>query len=328
MDSIKCGIIGYGGSFNMGKYHADYINKCGRMTVAAICDIDSDRTEQAKRDFPAVSTYNSVDEMLNKEDIALAVVVTPHNTHAGISMRVIESGRSVVLEKPMCIATDEADELIEAAENRDVTLTVFHNRRRDGDFLAIKNIVDSGGIGDVFHIETFAGGYEHPGFWWRSDKTVSGGTMYDWGAHFVDWVLNLVPSKIESVTGFSHKLVWEEVSNEDQAQAIIKFSNGAVADIQISNIAAAGKPKWRILGTTGAILDYGFGNLTHYTKIEERCVTYMDTQWEVYYKNLAAHILDGAPLDITPQSARRVIGVIEAAGKSAASGKAEPVKYE
>ncbi|MDI6827147.1 MAG: Gfo/Idh/MocA family oxidoreductase [Armatimonadota bacterium] len=329
---IKCAVVGYGGAFNMGKAHAQWMNDTGRMITVAACDIDPARMQAAKIDFPNIQTYTDIDEMLAKSDAELVVIVTPHNTHAPLGLKAIEAGKHVVLEKPMCITTEEATRMIEAAKRKGTTLTTFHNRRHDGDFMMIKEIIEKGLIGEVFHIEAFIGGYSKPGSWWRSDKEISGGCMYDWGAHFVDWILNLIPSKIENVTGFFHKLVWHEVTNEDQTQAIIRFKNGAMADLQVSSIARLSKPKFRILGTKGAIIDEWKGTLRLSTEIEgipiDTDVKYKDSTWHEYYLNLAAHLLDGAPLEVTPESSRRVIAVIEAAEKSAKSGRAEPVPYE
>ena len=329
---VKCAVVGYGGAFNMGKAHAQWMNDTGRMVTLAACDIDPARTAEARQDFPDIATYDDIDKMLAESDAELVVIITPHNTHAELGLKVLNAGRHVVLEKPMCITADEATAMIEAAKKAEVTLTTFHNRRHDGDFMAIKEAIEKGLIGEVFHIEAASGGYGHPRHWWRSDKKISGGCMYDWGAHFVDWILNLIPEKIENVTGFFHKRVWHDVTNEDHTQAIIRFKNGAMADLQISNIARINKPRWRILGTKGAILDQGAGSFKLATEVDgvavEGEVKYKESTWPEYYQNLAAHLLDGAPLEVTPESARRVIAVIETAEKSATSGKSEPVPFE
>jgi predicted dehydrogenase len=329
---VKCAVVGYGGAFNMGKAHAQWMNDTGRMVTVAACDLDPARTAEAKKDFPGIQTYNSVEELLAKSDAELVVIITPHNTHAELGLKALKAGKHVVLEKPMCITTAEATAMIEAAKKAKVTLTTFHNRRHDGDFMAIKEVIDKGLIGEVFQIEAASGGYGKPRDWWRSDKAISGGCMYDWGAHFIDWILNFIPQPMESVTGFFHKRVWFEVTNEDHAQAIIRFKNGAVADLQISSIARVGKPKWRILGTKGAITDGRDKSFKLVTEVEgipvEAEVKYKETAWGEYYRNLAAHLLDGAPLEVTPESSRRVIAVMETAEKSAKSRKTEPMPVE
>lgn len=98
-------------------------------------------------------------------------------------------------------------------------------------------------VGDIFYVEMWGGGYRKPGRCWRSDERISGGTFYDWGAHYIDWLLNLVPSKVTGVTGFFHKLVWHDVTNEDHVEACIRFEGGAVTGVQMSTIARSGKPR-------------------------------------------------------------------------------------
>lgn len=326
---IKCAVVGYGGAFGMGRAHAQWMNDTGRMTTIAACDPDAARMETAKTDFPGIETYASLDDLLKKSDAELVVIITPHNTHYELAMKALNAKRSVVLEKPMCIIVEQATAMIEAAKKSKVMLTTFHNRRHDGDFKAIKEVIDKGTIGDVFQIEAFMGGYGHPGHWWRSKKEISGGCMYDWGAHFVDWILNFMAGQeMESITGFIQKCVWKDITNEDQTQAIVKFKNGATADLTISTIAYAGKARFRILGTKGAIVDQWAGSFKLMSQVDgirvEGEVKYKDSTWPLYYQNLAAHMLDGAPLEVTPESSRRVIAVIETAEKSAKAGKTLP----
>ena len=329
---IRAAMVGYGGAFNMGKAHASWLNAVDGMDTVAVVDPDVSRLEAAKTDLPGIQTYKSLDDLIKKSDANLAVLITPHNTHASLAVKALKAGMHVVLEKPMCITAAEATKMIEAANASKVTLTVFHNRRQDGDYLAIKEVIEKGIIGDVFRIEAFIGGYGHPGKWWRADKAISGGCMYDWGAHFVDWILHLKPAKITNVTGFFQKRHWMDVTNEDETEAIIRFEDGAVASLQISSLAAVGKPRWRILGTKGGILDEGGGSfkvrLQHEGMMAEAQVKYKQSDWAAYYRNLGKHLLEGAPLEVTPESARRVIAVIEAADKSSKSGKAVEVPFE
>ncbi len=328
---VKAAVVGYGASFNMGKNHAQWMNDSGRIQTVAACDIDPSRMVAAAADYPGVKTYPHIDDLLKKSDAELVVVITPHNTHAELAIAALNAGRSVVTEKPMCCSVAEATAMIEAAKKNKVTLTVFHNRRHDGDFKAIKTVIDKGTIGEVFQLEAFMGGFSRPGNWWRSDKRISGGCLYDWGAHFADWILNFMPGEMESVTGFFHNRVWHEFTNEDQTQAIIKFKNGATANLTISTIAYAGKPRFRILGTKGAIVDHWGGSFKVQTEVDglrvEGDVKYQEGTWPLYYVNLAAHLLDGAPLEVTPESARRTIVIFETAEKSAKSGKTEPVPF-
>ena len=133
-------------------------------------------------------------------------------------------------------------------------LSTFHNRRWDNDYLVLRDILASGVIGDVFRIEAGFNGYHKQRDWWRSSKAVSGGSIYDWGAHFTDWILSLVPAKITSVTGFQAKHpAWKDYTNEDHSEYSLQFDNGCLATLTMSNLSAIDRPRWVLRGTNGSI---------------------------------------------------------------------------
>jgi len=323
---IRCAVIGY----SMGRAHANYIKQTPGLELVAVCDIDAARRKLATQETPGIKTYASVAQLLGKGDFDLASVVTPHNTHAPIAIQLLKAKKHVVTDKPFCLTVKEADAMIAAAKASKVMLSVFHNRRWDGDFMTLLDLLKRGLIGEVFHVEAWGGGYGHPGKTWRADKKISGGALYDWGAHYVDWILHVIPKKMVSITGFFHKRVWMDATNEDHVEAIVKFEGGEVANLQQSNIARAGKPKWHILGTKGAIVDQG-GSFRVYTEAgglpAELDVKYQKSRWEAYYPTVADHLLRGKPLVVTAESARRVIEIIEFAGRSAEAGTTIPVQY-
>jgi predicted dehydrogenase len=321
--NIRCAVVGYGSSYDMGKAHCGWITSTEGFELVAVCDLDEKRTEAAKKDFPWIQTYNELGKMLDKQDIDLVSVVTPHNTHAKLAIQCLKEGKHVIVEKPMCITTDEATSMIEEAKKRNLMLSVFQNRRWDGNYLAIKEFVDKGLIGKIFHLEMFGGGYNHPGYGWLSDKNISGGTFFaSGGPHWIDWILNLIPERMVGITGFFHKLVWNDTTNADHVEAIIHFKSGSTANIQESYIASIIKPFIRILGTKGGIIDDKAIVLIE-DKPAEIKMQYKKTEWSLYYKNIADHLFHGAKLIVKPEQSRRVISVMETAEKSATSGKTE-----
>jgi predicted dehydrogenase len=363
--TIRCAVVGYGPSFNFGKAHATWLSAAKGLELAAVMSRSRERTALAQADWPGIRTYNSYDELLAQPDIDLIVLVTPTHTHAPLAVRALRAGKHVVVEKPMCMTTDQATLMIEEARVAERMLAVFHNRRHDGNFRAIRRLVESGAIGFVHQVELTQSNFAFP---WRGlpnyvEKKIAGNALYGWGAHGVDWVLTLMPGRIRQVTGFFHKLVWHEVSVEDQARAILLFENGAVADIQWSNIAAISKPLWRILGTAGAIEDSGQGALTGYApapgsaqalaghvpqltvpsagsltlvrregpgedqRLVSQRVAYEDSDWAHYYRDIAAHLLDGAPVPVSAEEGRRTIAVMETAERSALLGTSLPLPY-
>jgi predicted dehydrogenase len=331
---IRGAVIGYGGAFNMGKAHLSYMQDAG-MIAAAVCDLDPTRTEVAKTDYPGIATYSSVEELLANKDVDLVTLITPHNTHSKLAVQASNAGKHVVVEKPMAITVAECTAMIDAAKTAGKTLSIFHNRRHDGDFLAIKETIDKGFIGDVFQLQAGGGGYYKPGTWWRSSKEISGGLMYDWGAHFLDWILNIMHGqKVTQVTGFMQRRVWKEATNEDHGHIIMRFDSGAEAELTQSATTSIHMPRWRILGTKGGILDDGSvkEGFKLVRQIDGQGLTgeikYKTSSWNIYYKDLNDHLTKGAPLDVTGEQARRVIAILEAAEKSEKSGKSVSVDYE
>ena len=345
---VKCAVIGYGPAHNFGRAHGRWIAATPGLEWTAVCDADPQRLAAARTEFPRLNTYASVTELLDKADIDMVSIVTPHHTHAPIALECMRAGKHVVVDKAMCLNVTEATLMIDGAKKNGVMLAVFHNRRHDGNFRAIKELVREGQLGDVFHIELTAGGYGKPRDWWYSKKALSGGGFYYWGPHAVHWVLDLVGARIRGVTGFHHKLVWKDFDIEDQARAIVLFENGITADVTFSHIAAIGKPLWRILGTKGAIVDTGDGAARGYLQeitgpaggsfrmvtIEETgertetVVPYEESDWLTYYIGIAGHLLRGGPVPVTGEDGRRIIAVLEASERSAKSGKTEAVEHE
>ncbi len=344
---VKCAVVGYGPWHSFGRAHGRWIDAAGDLKWVAVCDTNPERLKAATQEFPHLETYATVTEMLAKSDLDLVSVVTPHFTHAPIALECIRAKKHVIVDKAMCLSVAEATAMIEEARKMGVMLAVFHGRRHDGNFRAIKEVVHSGAIGDVFHIDLTAGGYGRPRDWWYSDRNLSGGAFYFWGPHALDWVLDLMRQKVRGVTGFHHKLVWKEASIEDQARAVMLFANGAVADVTWSHISSVAKPLWRILGTKGGILDTGAGGNKGYQELitgpvggsfklvtiadgkrTEVDAPYKESVWVEYYKDIADHLLRGGPVPVSGEEGRRTIAIFEAVARSSQSGKTEPVEFE
>ena len=336
-EDIKVGVIGYGGAFNMGRGHLREMRHAG-MTPTAVCDIDKARLPVAESDFPGIETYASATEMLKKSDVDLIAVITPHNTHAKLALQCLNAGRHVVCEKPFAVTTAECDAMIAAAKKNKVLLSTYHNRHWDGNIVNALRIIRSGAIGDVVRVEAHMGGYSRPGDWWRSSKTVSGGILYDWGVHLLEYTLQIVNSEIVEVTGFAKngfwagKTVWKKDTIEDEGFATIRYRSGAWSSLCITQIDSnAKKGMLEITGTKGTyIFDYEtFELITHKGK---DTVTQKgrnpESQWWAFYQNICAHLTKGETLVITPEWARRPIHILDLANRSAKEGKALKAVYK
>jgi scyllo-inositol 2-dehydrogenase (NADP+) len=332
--TLRCGLLGYGLNWQMGKNHAGWIDATPGLKAVAACDINPERTAAAKKEFPHFDTFLSLDEMLKMQDLDLVVNITPHHLHAALTLQCLKSGRHVVSEKPFCLTVDEASSIIRAARRNKRMVSVFHNRRWDGDYMALREAIGRGLLGEVYHTETWCGRYGRPGATWRSDKALSGGTLYDWGSHFIDWTLRLHNKRVAQVMGLFHKRQWHAVTVEDAAHAVIRFEGGAEAEHQQTWLAAVPRAKWRVLGTLGG-LTYNWeaetADLTSYAsgvKIEGKIAAKPTYGCLEYYRNIADHLLLGEPLAVTPEQAREVIAVIETAERSTVIGHSLPLPAE
>jgi len=216
--SIKVGVIGYGGAYNMGRGH---LNETKRLEVAA-------------EDFPGIETYTSAGEMLKKSPVELVSIITPHNTHARLALQCLRAGRHVVVEKPFAITTSECDAMIAAAKSKKkLLLSAYHNRHWDGCILRAVKTVRSGALGRVVRVEAHMGAWGPPDETWRSSKSRSGGILYDWGVHLLEYTFQIVDAAIVEVSGFATagvwgpKLRWKRDANEDEAFLVVRYATGA-----------------------------------------------------------------------------------------------------
>ena len=333
---IKVGVIGYGGAFNMGRGHLREMMHAG-MTPAAVADVDAERLKVAEQEFPGIRTFRSVSEMLRKSDVDLVAIITPHNTHAQLAIQCLKAGRHVVCEKPFAVTTAECDAMIVAAKKNKLLLSTYHNRHWDGCILRAVKTVKSGVIGDVVRVEAHGGGYGKPGDWWRSSKSISGGILYDWGVHMLEYTLQIIDSDIVEVTGFAKagfwapRTKWKNDTNEDEGFAVIRFASGAWASLCISQIESNPKRGMiEITGTKGTYLFEG-GWFELYTHSGADTIIRKGknppSEWWAYYQNVADHLTKGTKLVITPEWARRPIHILDLADQSARKRTALRAKY-
>ncbi|MBV9292961.1 MAG: Gfo/Idh/MocA family oxidoreductase, partial [Frankiales bacterium] len=127
---VRVGMLGYGA---IGAEHAAAITAVDGLELAGVCDTNPQRVAAARSVVPEVRDYADADALVAADDVDLVVVSTPPNTHADWALRVIEAGKHVVVEKPFCITTAEADEMIAAAATSRRALAVYQNRRWDAD---------------------------------------------------------------------------------------------------------------------------------------------------------------------------------------------------
>ena len=334
---IRVGVIGYGGAFNMGRGHLKEMEQAG-MTPVAVCEVDAERLKVAETDFPGIQTYSTVTEMLRKSDVNLVTIITPHNTHAKLALQCLKAGRHVVCEKPLAITTAECDAMIAAAKKSGVVLSTYHNRHWDGWILrAVEQIKEKKVIGDIYRVEARMGARALPGDWWRTSRTISGGILYDWGVHLLEYGLQLIDSDITEVAGFSKtgywapKTRWKKDTNEDEAEAVVRFRNGSWLTLNITSLDSNAKPGFlEITGTEGSYVIDWSGYTIHKREGQNYSLEqgpHYPNAWEKFYGNIADHLTKGAKLVITPEWSRRPIHILDLAAQSAKKSRTLATKY-
>lgn len=335
----KVAVIGYGAAFNMGRHHLREMERAG-LVPTAVCDLDKERLKAARQDFPGIKTYTRVASLLSKTDVDLVTVITPHATHAPLALQCLKAGRSVVIEKPMTVTTAQCDRLIQEAQKQGVLLSTYHNRHWDGHLLRALEVIRSGEIGAVYKIEAHMGGWAKPNEWWRTQRSISGGILYDWGVHLLEYALQILePSQLIEVSGYAKTGFWQdqlpygEDINEDEAQLTARFADGRWLSLNISQLDSHPKSDRGVLEITGTRGTY----LMHFDKFVVR--KHEDGELKIregknlpgegykFYENVAAALEGTAELIITPQWARRPVHILDLAVQSAQKGRAVAAKY-
>lgn len=280
-------------------------------------------------------SYATLEEALADPGVRLVIIATPNHLHADQAVQAMEAGKHVVTDKVMCLSLADCERMLAAAERQGVMLSVFQNRRFDGDFLTVKKLLDSGTLGQVRWIEMAWQGF---GAWggWRGQPESGGGRYYDLGAHLVDQLCLLFPQAIESVYGRMH-YDYAERGIESEALLIVTFAGGCTGICDLSGLNALSKPRFHLHGSDATFEKYGLdpqedamiagdidravndpekdGRLR--TRETERRIGTVPGRWRNFYENIAAVINGEAEPVVKPDELRRQVGVLEAGKQSA-----------
>jgi scyllo-inositol 2-dehydrogenase (NADP+) len=184
---IRVGLVGFGMAGRV--FHAPLISSVEGLELAAVVERNSD---QAAARYPNIVTYRSLDAMLADASLGLFVVATPNASHFDVARQILEAGKSVVVDKPAAVKSEQIAELMGLAAARQSFLVPFHNRRWDSDFRTLHKLLHEATVGRLVHLEST---YDR----WRpvtrarawKDDPAQGGLLLDIGTHLADQVLEL-----------------------------------------------------------------------------------------------------------------------------------------
>ena len=184
---IRVGIIGYGLSARI--FHIPFITTADQFELIAISTSQQDAVREA---LPDVRVFASVEDLLVNAELDLVVITAPNQLHFEFAKLALLQGMHVLLEKPMVTCVDEANELVALASKQSRLLSVYQNRRWDGDFLTVRKLLQQKMLGEVRYFESHFDRYR-PDVQqrWREQPGPASGLWWDLGPHLVDQALQL-----------------------------------------------------------------------------------------------------------------------------------------
>lgn len=251
MEKIRTGIASYGMSGSV--FHAPFIANHPGFELYAIVQRSSD---SALERYPSVKIMRSYNELLADKTIQLVVVNTPDVTHYEFTKQALQAGKHVIVEKPFVFTVSEGEELIALAKKYERMLCVYQNRRWDGDFMTVKQVINSGVLGRVVEFQSAYQRYRNqiqPGTWKeKADQRV--GLTYNLGSHMIDQAVNLfgVP---QAVYADIDKL--REGTEVDDYYHILLHYPHVKVNLRASYLIREETPRYYIHGTKGSFIKYG-----------------------------------------------------------------------
>jgi len=250
---IEVGLIGFGLAGRA--FHAPVIRAVPGLHLAAILQRSGN---EAAEEYPDVRIVRNLDDLLAMKEVQLIVIATPNDTHYPLARQCLAAGRDVVVDKPFATTLEEASSLMEFAKSAGRLLTVYQNRRFDGDFQAIRQLVAAGTLGRIVRFETSYDRYRpqlKPGAW-RETQRPGSGIIFDIAPHLIDHALVLFGLP-EAVTA-DVRIERENAVADDAFDIALHYPNSLRAVLRSSILAAAPRPRFVVLGTQGSFVKQSF----------------------------------------------------------------------
>jgi scyllo-inositol 2-dehydrogenase (NADP+) len=340
---ISVGLIGFGLAGRA--FHAPVIHAVSGLRLAAIVQRSGN---QAAELYPDVRIVRSVEELLAISDIQLIVIATPNDTHYSIARQCLDAGRDVVIDKPLTPTLEEARDLVRFAQERGRLLTVYQNRRYDGDFQAVLQIVTSGRLGRLVRFESNYDRFrpQLKANAWRERPGPGSGVLFDLAPHLIDHALVLFGLP-EAVTA-DIRIEREHAVADDSFDLTLHYAGGLRAVVRATMLAAVTRPRFVLHGTSGAYVKHAFDvlepklragripwnetpsdaeqeeNSGILTLVDangittERRVPPAPGDYRAYYSNIRDTLLGIATPAVTPQYALDVMQLLELSRQSSA----------
>ncbi|HWY44808.1 MAG TPA: Gfo/Idh/MocA family oxidoreductase [Candidatus Sulfotelmatobacter sp.] len=345
---IDAGLIGFG--LGGRAFHAPFIATVPGLRLAAVLQRTGD---DAARIYAGTKIVRTLDELLAISSIRLIAISTPNHTHFPFAKACLEAGRYVVVDKPFTTTLAEANELVALAQKTGRLLTVYQERRWDGDFKTLQLLLASEALGRVVHFEsTFDRCRPQVRDSWKEKPGPGNGIFFDLGPHLLDHALKLFGPPEALLADI--RVERDGGVNDDAFDATFYYANGMRAALSSSTLAPVARPHFRVLGTKatfikqnldpqeallrsgcpasgdswGAEREEEWGTLTEFdgAHTKQSRIPTLQGDYRGFYENVRDVMLGTAKPAVTHEEMLRVMYALELAKESSTQRKALPWK--
>ncbi len=258
MKEVRVGVIGIG---NMGYAHAVCIAENGikLMTLTAVCDINHERIEEFKKNYPSVKSYTDYNELLNSGEVDAVIIAVPHPLHSEIAINAFEKSIHVLIEKPADISVSKVIRLNEIAKKSNKVFSIMFNQRTNPLFIKAREIVRGGFLGElkrtVWIVTNWyrTQSYYDSGDWRATWLGEGGGALLNQAPHNLDlwqWICGMP----KSVIAHCDVGKYHNIEVEDDVTIFTRYENGAIGTFIISTGEYPGTNRLEVSGTKGKIV--------------------------------------------------------------------------
>lgn len=262
MKEVKFGIVGMG---NQGSHYARLLTegKINNAVLACVCDNNSVKLENAKKNFANVEYFAEYVAMLDSKKCDAVLVETPHYQHPEIVIECLKRGLHVICDKPAGVYTKQVREMNEYAKKSNVKFAMMFNQRTNCVYRKMREIIASGEIGEFQRMTWIitdwyrTQAYYDGGSWRATWAGEGGGVLINQCPHQIDlvqWVIGKMPKKVH---GFCHYGKWHDIEVEDDVTAYFEYENGATGVFITTTGEAPGTNRFEVSGSKGKLVCEG-----------------------------------------------------------------------
>lgn len=250
--ALPVGLIGFG--YAGRTFHAPLLQAVPGLRIAAVASRQAGAVHEALG--AGIEVIEAPEALLARPDLRLVVIATPNDSHHPLALAALRAGKAVVIDKPMALDAAQAAELAAEAQARGQLLSVFHNRRWDGDFLAVRALLDSGELGRITQVRMHFDRYRPlVRARWREADTTAGGLWIDLGPHLIDQALQLFGEPLAIQADIAAQR--DDAAGDDWFSATLRYQGGLRVTLSASTLAALPGPRFLLQGTRGSYQRHG-----------------------------------------------------------------------